>query len=79
MSHKSWPATPHSGLVRLGPCAPCGGKHTYPSRKTARRAARTLHPGDSRLAAYACPHRDGTYWHIGHGSPALRDAHRRTA
>jgi hypothetical protein len=78
LSHKSWPAIPHGGLVRLGPCASCGGKWTYPDRKAARAAARHLHPGDPGLAAYRCP-LDAGYWHIGHSSPEMRDMHRRTA
>jgi hypothetical protein len=38
-------------------------KHTYSSRKQARRAARIAHPGN-HLTAYRCPHQDDG-WHIG--------------
>lgn len=78
MSHRSWPSSQPGGPVKLGPCATCGGKITYPSRKAARSAARAYHPGDSGLAAYRCP-LDAGYWHVGHSNPALRDAYRRTA
>ncbi|MGH3933500.1 MAG: hypothetical protein ACRDS1_00710 [Pseudonocardiaceae bacterium] len=45
-------------------CERCG-KWSYRTRKAARRAARTLHPDDSGLQAYQCPHGDGLH-HYGH-------------
>lgn len=53
----------------LGTCCYCG-KRTYESRAEARRAARSLHHGDSRLNAYECPDAvlagHANWWHIGH-------------
>lgn len=44
-------------------CPPCG-KRGYRSRKDAKRASRTFHPGAS-LRPYECPARVGL-WHYGH-------------
>ena len=46
------------------------GKQAYRSRRDARTAARRLHPGDTRLSAYACQLEDGA-WHLGHLKGAL--------
>lgn len=52
-----------------GTCDYCG-KLVYWSRVDARRAARTVHHGDSGLAAYECHNAlaagFGGLWHIGH-------------
>lgn len=66
------PPTP-GALFTCGSCR----KRTYRSRKTARRAARAIHPED-RMAAYECPTYPGR-WHIGHTRPHLRDTYRRRA
>lgn len=50
------------GSVGLCTC----GKQRYPSRRTAKAAARLRHPGD-RLAAYRC----GPFWHVGHLSETV--------
>ena len=55
-----------SRCVKKGPmgavalCSECG-KKTYASKKAARSAARSLHPGE-QMNAYRC----GTGWHYGH-------------
>lgn len=46
----------------FGMCMTCD-KHSYSSKKTAKAAARALHPG-SGLRPYRCPADAG--WHIGH-------------
>lgn len=43
-----------------GTCPRCG-KRQYPTRRAARKAARTI-PSDGHLNAYRC----GRYWHLGH-------------
>lgn len=49
---------------RLPYCQRCG-KWPYRTRKAARHAAGTLHPNDSGLHAYRCPHNTDV-WHYGH-------------
>lgn len=50
----------------VGTCPSCG-KHRYDDRKQAKKVARRLYPGE-HMSAYQC----GTYWHIGHLSPAVK-------
>lgn len=50
------------------------GKWGYLSRRTAKAAARTFHPGD-HLSAYRCP--ASGYWHYGHLQNVTRHGHMR--
>lgn len=50
----------------VGTCAACG-KRAYATRTAARKAARSLNPGEA-MRAYQC----GTYWHIGHVPDFIR-------
>jgi hypothetical protein len=55
---------------RLYRCAECA-KFAYPSRRSARRAFRALHPEDSKLVAYPCPGNHDV-WHFGHRYPTTQ-------
>lgn len=57
-------------------CDACG-KHTFPTRKLARKAAKTHHPNED-LNAYRCVY-GGSGWHYGHLRPGLRDKYRRSS
>lgn len=52
-------------------CPRCG-KHSFPTRKEARRAARALFPYVA-LRAYQC----GTAWHFGHTPPWIKQGRER--
>lgn len=56
----------HPGARYVGICGTCG-KHQFPDRKSARAAARDLHP-HAVLRAYQC----GIWWHYGHTSPWIK-------
>lgn len=45
-------------------------KVSYPTKRTAKTAARALYPAE-HLTAYPCPY-GGTGWHFGHLDEALR-------
>ncbi|MEV7422829.1 hypothetical protein [Streptomyces sp. NPDC091212] len=47
----------------FGLCSACG-RRSYQTRKIARRAARTIYPGQ-----HLCTYRCGDAWHIGHRRP----------
>lgn len=51
----------YSGLVGYAGICPTCGKHEFPSKKIAKRAARQAHPG-VHFSYYRC----GTNWHYGH-------------
>lgn len=63
-----WASAPEAVRDRLPHCGTCG-KWTYRSRKSARKAARALHPNDGRLQAYRCA--VGRGWHYGHRLPQV--------
>lgn len=50
--------------VRRFRCHQCG-KWSYSSRKEAKQAMRSFHPGTKGLGAYRC-HINHDMWHIGH-------------
>lgn len=56
----------HDDAARNGysTCSECG-KRTYPTRKTARRSAKRLYPGE-HLQPYLCRSSSVTRWHVGH-------------
>ena len=54
----------------VGTCPDCR-KYQFETRRAARRAARSLYPGDV-MRAYQC----GQWWHIGHTPAAVRRGER---
>lgn len=57
-------------LHSVGTCSTCG-KQSYPSRREARTAKRSLYPQE-KMSVYQC----GSYFHMGHNEQwRLRPAH----
>lgn len=52
----------------MGNCPDCG-KRRYTHRKTAKEAAKSIAPGDTRTNVYRC----GDYWHWGHLPAAIKN------
>lgn len=55
---------------RIFYCRPCD-KWCYPSKKSAKRVARAVHPDETHISAYTCPCNE-QYWHYGHDNARLR-------
>lgn len=58
---KGWRASVNVGAWRTCDC----GKRGFATRKGARSAMKSAHPGDSALSVYRCLKVDGN-WHYGH-------------